>query len=65
MRGKRVCRTHGGASTGPKTDAGRAKCAEAKTVHGRETRAKRAAQAVKLRELRVLESVMKAIGMIK
>jgi hypothetical protein len=65
MRGKRVCRTHGGASTGPKTDAGRAKCAAAKTLHGWETRAKRAARASKLRELRELEATMKAVGLIK
>lgn len=32
MQGKRVCRTHGGASTGPKTDAGKAKCAEVTAV---------------------------------
>ena len=37
MRGKAVCRTHGGASTGPRTPRGRQKCAEVKTVHGRET----------------------------
>ena len=64
MRGKSVCRTHGGASTGPRTAAGRAKCAEVKTVHGRETRAKREARAVKLRELRELEALMKGAGMI-
>ena len=64
MKGKEVCRTHGGASTGPRTAAGRAKCAEVKTVHGRETRAKREARAVKLRELRELEALMKGAGMI-
>ena len=36
MKGKEVCRTHGGLSTGPKTKEGRARCAAAKTVHGRE-----------------------------
>ena len=64
MKGKHVCRTHGGASTGPKTAAGRVKCAEAKTVHGRETRAIRQARAEKLRELRHLEQVMHRMGMI-
>ena len=34
MQGKRVCRTHGGASTGPKTIAGQQRCATTKTVHG-------------------------------
>jgi hypothetical protein len=64
MKGKQVCRTHGGASTGPKTAAGRVKCAEAKTVHGRETRAIRHERAEKLRELRHLEQMMLRMGMI-
>lgn len=41
-RGRQVCRFHGGRSTGPKTAEGRRRCAEAKLVHGRETRAQRA-----------------------
>ena len=64
MRGKMVCRTHGGASTGPKTPEGRQKCAEAKTVHGRETREIRRKRDVKLRELRELEIAMKASGLM-
>ena len=42
LKGKRVCGFHGGKSTGPKTAEGRQRCAEVKTVHGRETRAIRA-----------------------
>ena len=42
LKGKRVCGFHGGKSTGPRTAAGRQRCAEVKTVHGRETRAIRA-----------------------
>ena len=64
MRGKMVCRTHGGASTGPKTPAGRLRCAKAKTIHGRETRAKRAKRDEKLRELREIEIWMKANDML-
>ena len=64
MRGKMVCRTHGGASTGPKTPEGRQRCAEAKTVHGRETRAIRSKRDAKLKELREIESLMKANGLI-
>ena len=64
MRGKMVCRTHGGASTGPKTPEGRQRCAEAKTVHGRETRAIRAKRDAKLRELREIEIWMKANDMM-
>ena len=59
-----VCRTHGGASTGPRTPEGRQRCSDAKTVHGRETRAIRAKRDAKLRELRELEHTMKAAGLI-
>ena len=38
MRGKRVCKYHGGLSTGPRTELGRQICAAARTVHGKETR---------------------------
>ena len=41
MKGKAVCRFHGGKSTGPRTAEGRARCAQAKLIHGRETKAKR------------------------
>ena len=64
MTGSQVCRTHGGASTGPRTPAGRKRCADAKTVHGWETRAKRAARAEGLRELREIEAIMNSTGMI-
>ena len=37
LKGKRVCRTYGKRSTGPKTKAGRQLCSKARTVHGRET----------------------------
>jgi len=64
MQGKGVCRTHGGASTGPKTAAGRQRCGDVKTIHGRETRAIRAKRDAKLRELREMERLMKATGLI-
>ena len=64
MRGKKVCRTHGGASTGPRTLKGRQRCAEAKTIHGWETRGIRAKRDEKLRELRELEHTMKDLGLI-
>ena len=63
LRGKNVCRTHGGASTGPKTEQGRAKCAEAKTAHGNETRAKRAERSRKSVELHQLVDLGNAIGL--
>jgi hypothetical protein len=64
MKGKEVCRTHGGLSTGPKTEAGRAACSAAKTIHGRETRAKRAEYRAKMAELCELEERARAMGMI-
>ena len=59
IRGKRCCRIHGGKSTGPRTQEGRNLCGAAKTLHGRETRAKRQ-QA--LAELKLLERMGKGIG---
>ena len=64
IKGKRVCRTHGGTSTGPRTLQGRERCANARTVHGREGRAARLVRAEKLRELRQIEAVMMELGMI-
>jgi hypothetical protein len=64
MRGKNVCRTHGGLSTGPRTEEGRKRCAAAKTVHGRETKAKRAEYRAKMKELRELEEQARTMGMI-
>ena len=60
---KNVCRTHGGLSTGPKTEQGRQRCAEAKTVHGNETRAKRAERSRKSAELHHLVDLGNAIGL--
>jgi len=65
MRGKAVCRTHGGASTEPKTLEGRKRCAEARTIHGREGRATRQRRAEKLKELLELERFMIDAGLIR
>ena len=54
MRGKRVCRVHGGKSTGPRSEQDRERCAEAKTVNGWETRQKRQIRAEKFREMKAL-----------
>ena len=54
--GRSKCRHHGGLSTGPKTTQGRARCAEAKTVHGNETRALRAShKAFRIRLAAIVE----------
>ena len=64
MKGKRVCKTHGGRSTGPKTEAGRQRCAEAKTMHGRETREARTERSQASARLAVLEAVGFSIGLM-
>lgn len=61
IRGKRVCRIHGGKSTGPKTEQGRNLCAAALTIHGRETRQKRARRQQALAELKLLERMGKGV----
>ena len=58
-----VCRFHGHRG-GPQTKSGRARCAAAKTIHGRETRQIRAARTAKLAELRELETLGREIGII-
>ena len=64
IKGKRKCRTHGGKSTGPRTLAGRAQCAEAKTIHGRETRSGRIKRTASMKLLRELEAISHALGFI-
>ena len=64
IKGKKVCKTHGGRSTGPKTEAGRQRCAEARTTHGRETRAIRAERYVKLAEIQMLDQIGRTLGFI-
>jgi hypothetical protein len=63
-KGKTKCRFHGGASTGPKTEAGRKRCAEAKTIHGNETRKARSDRAAAMRRLRALEELGHALGIM-
>ena len=63
MRGKQVCKTHGGASTGPKTEQGQKRCATAKTIHGNETRKARSERSLASARLAVLESVGTALNM--
>ena len=65
MKGKRVCRSHGGCSTGPRTEKGRERCAEARTIHGNETRKARTEWAEAMRRLRYLEELGHALGMMK
>ena len=64
MRFKKCCFYHGGRSTGPKTEAGRQRCAEAKTIHGRETREARTEHSLGSARLAVLEAVGFSIGLM-
>ena len=64
LKGKRVCKTHGGRSTGQKTEAGRQRCAEAKTIHGRERREVRTERSLGSARLAVLEAVGFSIGLM-
>jgi len=49
---------------GPRTPEGLARCAAAKTVHGRETRAVRRERGIKSAELLLLEELMVKLGML-
>jgi hypothetical protein len=62
IKGKRVCKTHGGKSTGPKTQAGRQRCADARTIHGNETRQARTERSLVSARLAVLEAVGHQLG---
>lgn len=62
--GKRTCLRHGGASTGPRTEAGKRKCAAARTVHGCETIAMRQQRSLASARLAVLEAVGFSIGLM-
>ena len=58
MKGKQVCRAHGGCSTGPLTRQGRKRCAEARYQHGWETRKIRELRAQKFLEMKTLFSLI-------
>ena len=64
MRFKKCCFYHGGRSTGPKTEAGRQRCAQAKTIHGRDTREARTERSLASARLAVLEAVGFSIGLM-
>ena len=64
-KGRRVCRLHGGASTGPKTPEGRRRCAEARLVHGHETGTMREQRRLANARLALLEAVGHALGFMQ
>ena len=64
IRGKRVCKVHGGRSTGPRTQQGRNLCGAARTIHGRESRKIRVKRKQALAELKLLERMGKGVGIM-
>lgn len=64
MKGKDVCRTHGGLSTGARTEAGKIRVRTANLKHGRETREARIERSLASARLAVLEAVGFSIGLI-
>jgi hypothetical protein len=65
IKNKTKCRFHGGKSTGPKSQEGRQRCANARTIHGNETRKTRILRAIGMRLLRDLEDIGRSQGFIK
>lgn len=65
MKGKAVCRMHGGKSTGPRTMAGRQRITEAMTTHGNDSRSARIIRSVNLAELEAFDALGRMLGMIK
>lgn len=62
IAGRKTCKSHGGRSTGPRTEQGRQRCAEAKTIHGNETRQARRERSLGSARLAVLEAVGHQLG---
>lgn len=58
MRGKTKCRTHGGLSTGPRTEQGKLRCAQAKTVHGGNSRDDRQLHRLAMKRLRLYAKIL-------
>jgi hypothetical protein len=63
-KGKTKCRFHGGRSTGPRTEAGTARCGAAHLAHGNSTRQARAELSEELVKLALLEELGRRIGLI-
>lgn len=64
VRGQRVCRFHGGLSSGPKTAAGKGVSANRFFQHGRETCAIRHERSDSLSRLMQIEDIFKLYGLL-
>ena len=58
MRGKTKCKTHGAMSTGPRTDEGKLRCAQAKTIHGSDTRVDRQINRAAMKRLKLYAQIL-------
>ena len=58
MQGKTKCKFHGGLSTGPRTDEGKLRCAQAKTMHGKDTRLDRQKYRLAMMRLRLYAQIL-------
>lgn len=58
MLGKTKCKFHGGLSTGARTDEGKLRCAQAKTIHGNDTRADREVNRLAMKRLRLYAQIL-------
>ena len=58
VRGKTKCKFHGGMSTGPVTPEGKLRCAQAKTVHGHDSRADRQVHRLTMKRLRLYAQIL-------
>ena len=58
MQGKTKCKFHGGLSTGPRTDEGKLRSAQAKTIHGNDTRADRQVHRLAMKRLRLYAQIL-------
>ena len=63
MKGKRVCRTHGAKSTGPRTEQGKANSAKANLKHGKYTKHAQTEHSEASAQLSQLEDAMYLLGM--
>ena len=63
MKGKRVCRTHGGKSTGPKTEQGKANSAKVNLKHSKYTKQAQTEHSEASAQLSQLEDAMYLLGM--
>ena len=58
-----ICRHHGGRSTGPKTQEGKQRIAEAQLIHGNETIKKRQERQSSFKDIKHLEDIMHVLNM--